>query len=34
VKPVFGLVKNEEPENLEGSNLEDNCFFKDHVFCG
>ena len=32
VKPVFGLVKNEEPENLEGSNLEDNCFSKTTFF--
>lgn len=32
MKPVFGLVKNEEPENLEGSNLEDSCFSKTTFF--
>jgi hypothetical protein len=32
VKLVFGLVKNEEPENLEGSNLEDSCFSKTMFF--
>ena len=32
MKPVFGLVKNVEQENLEGSNPEDSCFSKTTFF--